>query len=84
MRMVPATALSPVSKACNGTWLKAIVHEMMPGAAQIRGGYLYGSEKPGLGIDLNEEIAARFPLIDDARVSDWTTVRGVDGSVVKP
>ena len=62
----------------------AIVHEMMPGAAQIRGGYLYGSEKPGLGIDLNEEIAARFPLIDDARVSDWTTVRGVDGSLVKP
>lgn len=38
----------------------------------------------GLGIDLKEEIAARFPLLDDARVSDWTTVRGVDGSRVRP
>ncbi|MBI4663461.1 MAG: mandelate racemase [Verrucomicrobia bacterium] len=61
-----------------------VVHEMMPGAAQIRGGYLYCSEKSGLGIDLNEEIAARFPMADDPKVSDWTTVRGVDGSLVKP
>lgn len=61
-----------------------VVHEMMPGAARIRGGYLYGSEKPGLGLDLNEEIAARFPMVDDSRIADWTTVRGVDGSIVKP
>lgn len=61
-----------------------IVHEMMPGAAGIRRGYLYGSGKPGLGIDLDESIAARFPLVDNPRVSDWTTVRGVDGSLVKP
>ena len=61
-----------------------VVHEMMPGAAQIRGGYLYGSEKPGLGLDLNEAIAARFPMVDDSRISDWTTVRGLDGSIVKP
>ena len=60
------------------------VHEMMPGAAQVRRGYLYGSDKPGLGIDLDEKIAARFPLTEDHRVSDWTTVRGMDGSIVKP
>lgn len=60
------------------------VHEMMPGAAQVRRGYLYGSDKPGLGIDLDEKIAARFPLTEDHRVSDWTTVRGMDGSLVKP
>ena len=60
------------------------VHEMMPGAARIRGGYLYGSDKPGLGIDLNEQIAAKYPLVDDHRNADWTTVRGMDGSVVRP
>ena len=60
------------------------VHEMMPGAARIRGGYLYGSGKPGLGIDLNEQITAKYPLVDDHRNADWTTVRGMDGSVVRP
>ena len=60
------------------------IHEMMPGAARIRGGYLYGSDKPGLGIDLNVEMAAKHPLKDDHHVSDWTTVRGMDGSLVKP
>jgi mannonate dehydratase len=61
-----------------------IVHEMMPGTAQIRSGYLYGSDNPGLGIDLDEAIAARFPLTEDAGVSDWTTVRGMDGALIKP
>ena len=60
------------------------VYEMMPGAARIRGGYLYGSDKPGLGIDLNEKLAAKYPLTENHRVSDWTTVRGMDGSLVKP
>ncbi len=60
------------------------VYEMMPGAARIRGGYLYGSDKPGLGIDLDEKLAAKYPLTEDHRVSDWTTVRGMDGSLVKP
>jgi mannonate dehydratase len=60
------------------------VYEMMPGAARIRGGYLYGSGKPGLGIDLDEKLAAKYPLTEDHRVSDWTTVRRMDGSLVKP
>jgi mannonate dehydratase len=62
----------------------AEVKEMMPGAAEIRGGYLYGSEKPGLGIDLNMEMAQKWPLVDDHTNADWTTVRGMDGSLVKP
>ena len=61
-----------------------IVHEVMPGTAQIRSGYRYGSGKPGLGIDLDENIAAKFLLTEDHRVSDWTTVRGMDGGLIKP
>ncbi len=60
------------------------VHELMPGTARIRGGYLYGSDGPGLGIDINEAMAGRYPLVDDHRNADWTTVRGMDGSLVKP
>ncbi len=57
---------------------------MMPGAAELRSGYLCGSGKPRLGIDLDEKIAAKYPLMDDHRNTDWTTVRGMDGSLVRP
>jgi mannonate dehydratase len=62
----------------------ALVHEMMPGTAELRGGYLYGSDRPGLGIDINEPMAAKYPLRPARGGGNWTTVRGVDGSVVKP
>ena len=60
------------------------VHEMMPGAARIKGGYMYGSGLPGLGIDLREEIARKYPMQVLPGQPHWTEVRGMDGSVVKP
>jgi mannonate dehydratase len=61
-----------------------LVHEMMPGTATIKGGYLYGNGQPGLGIDIKEEIARKYPLKDNPSNADWTTVRRLDGSLVKP
>jgi mannonate dehydratase len=61
-----------------------LVHEMMPGTAQLKGGYLYGNEGPGLGIDINEAMAAKYPLEPPPGRDNWTTVRGMDGSLVKP
>jgi mannonate dehydratase len=61
-----------------------LVHEMLPGTAQLKGGYLYGNDAPGLGIDINEAMAARYPLKLGPHPNSWTDVRGVDGSSVKP
>ncbi|HZT33123.1 MAG TPA: enolase C-terminal domain-like protein [Bryobacteraceae bacterium] len=61
-----------------------LVHEMMPGTAELKGGYLYGNDAPGLGIDINEATAAKFPLQPPPGGDTWTTVRGVDGGLVKP
>jgi len=61
-----------------------LVHEMLPGTAQLKGGYLYGSDGPGLGIDINETMAAKYPLAPPSGKDSWTTVRGMDGSIVKP
>ena len=61
-----------------------LVHEMMPGTAQLKGGYLYGSDGPGLGIDINEAMAAKYPLAIPPGANNWTTVRGMDGSLVRP
>jgi mannonate dehydratase len=61
-----------------------VVHEMMPGAAQIRKGYLYGSGNPGLGIDINEQLAAKYPLQEIRNGGTYGTDRTLDGAVVRP
>lgn len=53
------------------------VHEVMPGAPEFHDGYLIPSEKPGLGIDLNEEAAAKYPY----KRAYLPTVRRADGSM---
>jgi mannonate dehydratase len=61
-----------------------IVHEMFPGIGEIRKGYLYGSDKPGLGVDINEELASRNPLGPIPDGGAYPTGRTIDGAVVKP
>ncbi len=53
------------------------VHEVMPGAPEFLTGYLIPPEKPGLGVDLNENAAAKFPY----KRAYLPTVRRADGSV---
>ncbi len=60
------------------------VHDLMPGTLELRGGYLYGNGQSGLGIDIDETAARRMPLDRITPGDSWTTVRGVDGSLVKP
>lgn len=60
------------------------VHEMMPGVAQIRKGYLYGSGKPGIGVDINEDLAAKNPIGPVTGGGSYPLDRAMDGSVVKP
>jgi len=38
-----------------------VVHEVLPGAPTFRDGYLYVEDTPGLGTDVNEEAAAKYP-----------------------
>ena len=60
------------------------VHELMPGAAVIKKGYLYGSGKPGLGIDIDEKLAAKYPMEAITDGGAYRVDRAIDGSVVRP
>ena len=51
---------------------------------EIRKGYLYGSGAPGLGLDINEELAAKYPLAEISGGGAYPTDRAIDGTVVKP
>jgi mannonate dehydratase len=61
-----------------------VVHEMFPGMAEIRKGYLYGSGKPGLGVDINEELARKNPLGPMRNGDAYPTERKIDGTVWYP
>ncbi len=57
-------------------------YEMFPGLPIVADGYLYGNDQPGLGIDIDEKLAARHPC--DDRVETWTQTRLPDGSPTRP
>ncbi|NLE44558.1 MAG: starvation-sensing protein RspA [Chloroflexi bacterium] len=59
-----------------------LVYEMFPGTPQVRNGYMYASDQPGLGIDIDEDLAARYPCSDE--VEQWTQTRLPDGTPVRP
>ncbi len=58
------------------------VYEIFPGMPEVRNGYMYPSDKPGLGIDINEDLAAKYPCRDE--VEWWTQTRLPDGSPTRP
>jgi mannonate dehydratase len=58
------------------------VYEMFPGLPVVRNGYMYPNDNPGLGIDIDEKLAAKFPCQD--QVEMWTQTRLPDGTPVRP
>ena len=88
--------VSPVGHACNAH-LDLAVHnfgiqegprfgerlqEIFPGCPEIKNGYMHVSDRPGFGIDLNESLAAKYPLPEHPGY--WSPVRRRDGTAVRP
>jgi len=59
-----------------------LVYEMFPGTPEVRNGYMYPNDQPGLGIDMNEALAAKYPCTDE--VDWWTQTRLPDGTPTRP
>jgi mannonate dehydratase len=58
---------------------------VFPGCPETKDGYLYANETPGLGIDIDEKLAARYPFPDTPTFDHrWGTTRRRDGTVVRP
>ena len=56
--------------------------EVFPGLPEFRQGYVYANDKPGLGVDLDEREAAKYPC--EKTVTTWTQTRLVDGTLQTP
>jgi mannonate dehydratase len=91
--------VSPVGHAANlhldlATWnfgiqectiFRGAALEVFPGTPVYRDGMLHGNDQPGLGVDVNEELAAKYPIRDDPPFDlNWGRLRARDGTIQRP
>ena len=57
---------------------------VFPGCPEVRNGCLWPNDRPGLGIDIDERLAAQYPFPEDHLNGAWPEIRRLDGTVVKP
>ena len=66
-------------------WFTPEELDAFPGHPVLEGGYLYANDLPGLGIDVDEEKAARLVNPERARIPRYVAEdRRADGTVVRP
>ncbi len=57
---------------------------VFPGCPEIRDGRMWSNEGPGLGIDIDEQEAAKYPFPEHSLNGAWPPVRLWDGTVQRP
>lgn len=56
--------------------------EVFPGLPEFRQGYVYANSNAGLGVDIDEKAAAKYPC--EVNVTTWTQTRLADGTLQTP
>lgn len=62
--------------------IKENTYKVFPGTPEVKDGYIYLNDKPGIGVDIDEEEAAKYPCHD--KMADWTLARLPDGTAARP
>ena len=66
------------------TPFNARTQEIFHGCPEMKDGYLWVSEKPGWGIEIDEKAAAKAPFTDRNGLNGgWGEIRKADGTVIK-
>ncbi len=60
-----------------------LLQDIFPGAPTMDNGYMILNETPGLGVDVNEELALKYPL-PQKNDYNWTQLRKRDGTPIRP
>ncbi|MCR9293889.1 MAG: starvation-sensing protein RspA [bacterium] len=59
--------------------------DVFPGCPELRDGYYWPNQRVGLGIEIDEALAAKFPIQDEPPFDiDWGNLRRADGTSTKP
>lgn len=67
-----------------GGIIRGLEAEIFTGCATYKDGYLWASDRPGWGVEVNEQLAAKYPFRDgpDHLDGGWGEVRHYDGSII--
>lgn len=57
-------------------------YKVFPGTPIVKSGYVYLNDKPGIGVDIDEEEAMKYPCKDI--LPAWTLARLPDGTAARP
>jgi len=68
-----------------GGVISGVTGEIFPGYATYKDGYLWANESPGWGMEVNEQLAAKYPFRDrpDHLNGGWGEIRREDGTIIK-
>jgi mannonate dehydratase len=66
-----------------GGIIQGVEAEIFSGCAAYKDGYLWASDSPGWGIEVNEELAAKYPFRPDHLNGGWGEIRRYDGTIIK-
>jgi len=58
------------------------VYEVFSGCPEVKNGYIYLNEAPGIGIDIDEKAAKKYPCVKE--LPGWTLARLPDGTPARP
>lgn len=61
---------------------KEALLDVFPGLPEYKNGYVYANDKPGLGVEINEAEAAKYPC--ENTITRWTQTRLIDGTLQTP
>ena len=68
-----------------GGIIQGVEAEIFTGCATYKDGYLWASDSPGWGLEVKEELAAKYPFRDGPEHLNggWGVLRREDGTVIK-
>lgn len=68
-----------------GGVIRGVEAEIFTGCAAYKDGFLWASDAPGWGIEVNEDLAAKYPFRDgpDHLDGGWGEIRRYDGTIIK-
>jgi mannonate dehydratase len=62
-----------------------VIQEVFPGCPQMKKGYMYLNEAPGIGVDIDEKLAAKYPFKPfPAGTGFRFPIRKADGTQIRP
>ncbi|HHV38419.1 MAG TPA: starvation-sensing protein RspA [Tepidimicrobium sp.] len=61
---------------------KEALLDVFPGLPEFKDGYVYANDKPGLGVDIDEKEAKKYPC--EKGITKWTQTRLIDGTLLTP